>query len=232
MKQTKIDWCDCTINPVVGCSNGCPYCYARKINDRFHFIENWNKPQFFAKKLKQLNSKKPKSIFMDSMSDVGLWQADWFKETLSAIKKNMQHNYIFLSKIPKGFINQHSKFLNGIMDNTFFGLSVTCANDLNKLKGTEFDFLSIEPLLGEITHIDLSGKIPLSVKQFIIGAETGNRKGKVIPQKIWVDKIVQWADEHNVRVFMKSSLKEIMGNDFRQDKLIWQIDKNKQKGEK
>lgn len=25
MKKTKIEWCDCTINPVVGCKNGCPY---------------------------------------------------------------------------------------------------------------------------------------------------------------------------------------------------------------
>ena len=30
MKKTKIDWCDCTINPVVGCKNGCKYCYAAR----------------------------------------------------------------------------------------------------------------------------------------------------------------------------------------------------------
>ena len=24
MKKTKIDWCDCTINPVVGCKNMLP----------------------------------------------------------------------------------------------------------------------------------------------------------------------------------------------------------------
>lgn len=74
MKKTKIDWCDCTINPVVGCPNGCPYCYARKINDRFHIVEEWSKPQFFADRLKQFEIKAPKSVFVDSMSDIGCWQ--------------------------------------------------------------------------------------------------------------------------------------------------------------
>ena len=27
-----------TFNPVNGCNIGCPYCYARKINNRFHII--------------------------------------------------------------------------------------------------------------------------------------------------------------------------------------------------
>ncbi len=35
MKQTKIEWCDLTWNPVTGCLHGCPYCYARNIAKRF-----------------------------------------------------------------------------------------------------------------------------------------------------------------------------------------------------
>jgi len=46
MKKTKIGWCDSTLNPVVGCTFGCSYCYAKKLNDRFKFIEDWNRPQF------------------------------------------------------------------------------------------------------------------------------------------------------------------------------------------
>lgn len=69
MKTTKIDWCDCTVNPVVGCPNGCAYCYARKINDRFHFIDDWTKPQFFPERLKEFESKKPKSIFVNFYGD-------------------------------------------------------------------------------------------------------------------------------------------------------------------
>ena len=35
MNKTKIEWCDMTWNPVTGCFNNCPYCYARKIAYRF-----------------------------------------------------------------------------------------------------------------------------------------------------------------------------------------------------
>jgi len=35
MNRTKIDWCDYTWNPVVGCLHGCPYCYARRMAERF-----------------------------------------------------------------------------------------------------------------------------------------------------------------------------------------------------
>ena len=35
MKNTKIEWCDMTWNPVTGCQHGCKYCYARRIADRF-----------------------------------------------------------------------------------------------------------------------------------------------------------------------------------------------------
>lgn len=35
MNKTKIEWCDRTWNPVTGCLHNCPYCYAKKIAERF-----------------------------------------------------------------------------------------------------------------------------------------------------------------------------------------------------
>ena len=96
MKQTKIDWCDCTINAVEGCKNNCEYCYAKKLNNRFHFIENWNNPQFFPERLKQLNCKTPKTVFMDSMSDVGWWKPEWGREVFKAMEWTL---YNFLTII-------------------------------------------------------------------------------------------------------------------------------------
>lgn len=49
-----------------------------------------------------------------------------------------------------------------------------------------------------------------SIDWIIIGAETGNRKDKVIPEKEWIDEIVQEAKRYNVPVFMKDSLISIM----------------------
>lgn len=220
MKNTKIDWCDSTLNPVIGCKNGCPYCYAERLNKRFGFIPNWSEPQFFPKRLKQLDSKTPKTIFMDSMSDVGHWNKDWGEAIRKAILNNPQHAYIFLTKNTIfGSIIQPIR----LEPNIFCGRSITKQSDLYHFGGEGYEFLSIEPLLEKIDlpnfHISLAMK---SVKQIIIGAETGNRKDKVIPKKEWVLNLVKYCNQRRIRVFMKESLREIMGDDFRQDELIWQ----------
>ena len=51
----------------------------------------------------------------------------------------------------------------------------------------------------------------------IFGAETGNRKDNVVPQKEWVDNAVQMCRNMGAKVFMKESLREIMGADFVQE---------------
>lgn len=33
--ESKIEWTDFTWNPISGCAHGCPYCYARRITQRF-----------------------------------------------------------------------------------------------------------------------------------------------------------------------------------------------------
>ncbi len=219
MKKTKIDWCDCTINPVVGCKNGCEYCYARKLNDRFHFIENWCEPKLFLERLTQLKSKKPKSVFMNSMSDICWWEESWIELVLGVLNQYPQHNYIFLTKakgLPYRFFYSDTFEYK---DNLFFGRSITRQKELSATDYCNFNFWSIEPILEPI-KIDFKNNYN-NIKQVIIGAETGNRKGKIIPKKEWIDSIVKQCDDANVGVFMKSSLKEIMGKDFRQDKLLW-----------
>lgn len=221
MKKTKIDWCDSTINPVVGCKNGCKYCYAEIINNRFKLIPCWREPKFFPEKMKPLKSKKSKSVFMDSMSDIGWWEHGWCEKIVEEMEKNKQHNYIFLSKCYKAFDLACIDLGVNYLKNTFFGVSITTQEQLNAYSGYHNDhckFFSIEPILEPIT-------IPKEImpKAIIIGAETGNRKEKVIPQKEWIDRLVKQADENNCVIFMKESLRKIMGKEFRQDKLPWEI---------
>ena len=250
MKKTKIDWCDCTINPVIGCKNGCPYCYAKKINERFKFIENWNKPKFFPERLDQLKSKKPKSIFMDSMSDVGWWNLEWIKKTAKAIKQNPQHNYLFLTKRPDLFIEKCKSIEEASNGNVFIGTTISRRCEIQRVWNLPAflpHFISIEPILedfGDISNTDLVSTTMGMGSTIIIGAETGNRKDKVIPKKEWILNIVDavnkandeyiksfgsfgWehAEKHNrkIKIFMKESLRELMGEDFRQDQLIWAV---------
>ena len=230
MNKTKIDWCDCTVNPVMGCPNGCEYCYARKLNARFKWIEDWSKPQFFPERLKEFYSKKPKSIFIDSMSDIGTWEQEWIEQVIDAIVANQQHRYIALTKRPDMLSKKLIAIRNKRGDrddfyplggdrNLFFGISITTQAQSDRV-GHAVDFYSVEPILEPITLPWRS--FP---KAIIIGAETGNRKGKVIPQKEWIDDLVRQADENKSAVFMKESLRQLMGDNFRQDKLPWDIER-------
>lgn len=88
-------------------------------------------------------------------------------------------------------------------------------------------YLSIEPILCDITEVEderEGGKLlehfihgdkpwPSTFEWVIVGAETGRRKNKVVPQKEWIDKLVDLCDRAGVPVFMKESLLPTMGEE-------------------
>ena len=105
-------------------------------------------------------------------------------------------------------------------DNWWFGSTLDNAN------ATRFDgrfrwntFTNIEPLM-EYMNVGL-GSFG-GDKWVIIGAETGNRKGKVIPKREWVENILNAARITRMKVFMKESLRDLMGSDFRQE-FPWEV---------
>ena len=79
--------------------------------------------------------------------------------------------------------------------------------------GNRHRFISFEPLLTDIMHYDYMG----TTEWYIIGAETGSREGKIVPEREWVRHIVKNADRNGAKVFMKESIRELMGNEFRQE---------------
>ena len=68
-------------------------------------------------------------------------------------------------------------------------------------------FFSIEPMMGPV---DISFAAQCGLKWIILGAETGNRKGKVSPPLSWIHNVVSQADKAGIPVFMKNSLKDIV----------------------
>lgn len=230
MKKTKIDWCDSTINCVYGCPNGCEYCYGNVMNRRFHYCKDWKVPEWKPEHLKEFeigkrqykkNGKLDKSIFIDSMSDIGTWEQEWLNAVLKAINDNPQHRYIALTKRLDLLVDKLDRSDACVVNNLWTGTSVTTQAQADKYTELDIwsgslDFFSIEPILEPI----ILSAVP---RILIIGAETGKRKGKVIPQKEWIYSLVKQADEHNCIVFMKESLRKIMGDDFRRDKLPWSI---------
>ena len=225
MKNTKITWCDATLNPVIGCKLNCPYCYAKVMNNRYGFIDNWNDLLFISDRLKQLNTVYPKSIFMNSMSDIAFWENEWIEKVFSLMKINSKNEYIFLTRdaaaIRKFGIYRNFELM--LSNKIFLGLTITNQDEMYSLDECEPDFVAFEPLASEITALGFSNYN--SIKVIIIGAETGNRIQKIVTNKMWVRQLVQSADKANIKVYMKDSLKSLMGAEFRQDNLPWTIHK-------
>jgi protein gp37 len=177
--------------------------------------------------------KKPQTIFVCSMADLfGEWVPDeWIHTVFKACEAAPQHRYLFLTKNPKRYSVVRTNVYADISvswsihNNIWLGASATnqaqyynVASALEDADQALYTFISIEPILEpiKITEIDCVAN------WVIIGAETGNRKGKVIPQKAWIDDIVQDCRKQSIPVFMKESLRELMGADFIQQ-YPWEV---------
>lgn len=172
--------------------------------------------------------KKPRTIFVCSMADLfGDWVPDeWIKAVFDACADAPQHRYLFLTKNPKRYIETHPWYLSRIQRiskafEAWFGYTYDgVGNDeIRKALKRQYSlhqFISIEPMRGAIWQDEIDA-ITATCDWIIIGAETGNRKGKVKPDKRWIMKIVENCDISSIPVFMKESLRGIMGADFRQE---------------
>lgn len=189
--------------------------------------------------------KKPRNIFVCSMADLcGSWvQEEWKQEVIAACKAAPQHRYLFLTKNPYGYNIWPTKEKpvehKFDQDNFWLGCSMTGRENLSEYKndygrylyamggnmipGKAHRFISIEPILTDITkslmlNMDaFNSRYAGHIEWVIIGAETGNRKGKVIPKKEWIEDVVWLCRNNGTKVFMKESLRGLMGEDFIQE---------------
>jgi protein gp37 len=160
--------------------------------------------------------KKPQRIFVCSMADLfGEWVPDtWIDEVFTACKNAPQHKYMFLTKNPYRYMQLHIRGRLPQDQNLWYGTTITESGKIpfNCLDFTH-NFISVEPIMGQ-----MSERFPFTnVQWVIIGAETGNRKGKVVPKRQWVMDILTACKDSNVPIFMKESLRDLMGDDFVQE---------------
>lgn len=229
--MSKIEWCDLVYNPVWGCNTGCPYCYARRIAKRFvHKIINKEypyhervdfcdieskllnfKPQWIESNFQRKFPKKPKRIFVNSMSDIWWWKPEWMERVLKRIKEYPQHIFLFLTKFPKVYLRYT------FPKNCWLGITVTSNKDIKRLIKDDLFcyqidsiprlmFLSVEPIL---ERIDLKG---ICFDWVILGAETGYRPEKVVPKYEWIWDIWKYCLKNRIPFFMKNNLEKIFPN--------------------
>ncbi len=234
MNKTAIEWCDYTWNPVTGCKHGCPYCYARKIAERFKGSKAWPQgfePMFHPDRLdaprhvgRQYYNPMPKgsTVFVCSMADLfGGWvPGEWITRVMDAAARVPRHAYIFFTKNPSRYLFIPGSYVE--QKNFWFGTTATGGDrpsleriDSLKRLPEGNTFISFEPLLGDPGPLDLAG-----IKQVIIGAQTNP---SVLPDTVWVHKIQNEADRVGAKVFCKDSL-SYLGESFRRE-LAWPLQK-------
>jgi len=232
--KNKIGWCNLTFNPVWGCLSKCPYCYARAIAKRFyrqiyelevkrHFERHptWAWTGDHLKKLRDFGPtflysqyckklpKKPQRIFVGSMSEIYYWEPEWVEMVIEKVKQYPQHIFQFLTKFPRVYYEWAFP-----PENCWLGITVTGKENINDMQRIyEFSednanleyhnikFISFEPLLDGV-----SPKFMTGINWVIIGAETGNRKGKITPNGSWVFNIFDYCKNHNTPIYIKNSL--------------------------
>lgn len=169
-------------------------------------------PTLYRYKLDEYQKKKKtRNIFVCSMADLfGEWVPDsWIEEVFEACDKAPQHNYLFLTKNPARYDYLHRKGILRKNKNMWYGYSLTTDKSYYWQCSQYNIFASIEPLLE-----------PMPVPPcdwVIIGAETGNRKGKVKPEREWIEEIVKKCWGMPIPIFMKSSLTKIWGEPLIQE---------------
>lgn len=243
MEKSRIEWCDYTWNPVTGCKNNCPYCYAEKLAMRFCGDIRRNKiiadytdnngiyeieneiigrngrsviyPFGFAptlhknrltKNCKPEKIKQGSTIFVCSTADLfGEWvPEEWIEKVFKVCEENPQHRYAFLTKNPKRYYELDEKRKLPLKENMWYGTTVTMAGT-PYFKDLECNiFVSIEPMQGQFQNTDITG-----VDWVIVGAETGQRRSKILPKKTWISEIVSFCKERNLPVFLKNNLEDI-----------------------
>ena len=150
----------------------------------------------------------PRTVFVCSMSDLfGKWvPLSWIRDVLDACQRAPQHRYLFLTKNPTRYLELDHLALLPHGENFWYGSTATNPETSPMAWAEEYHtFVSIEPLLGPFGN-PRPGALH-DIDWIIVGAETGNRKDKVVPRREWVDQIAAFCAENDIPVFYKDNLR-------------------------
>lgn len=221
--SSEIEWTDVTWNPVAGCtlaSSGCTNCYAmrmaarlqamghhkysgttRKSGGRYVWTGRVNVDE--ASLAAPLEWRKPKRIFVNSMSD--LFHPDVPDQFIKRVWEIMiacpQHHFQVLTKRPDRMAKMFDLGELVAQHHIWVGTSVESGEVLDRIpflasiKGATL-FISFEPLIGEIREADLKG-----IHWAIVGGESGPRSRPM--EEAWVERLLDICRRDDVAFFFK-----------------------------
>lgn len=185
---SKIEWTEATWNPTKGCtkiSEGSQNCYAEKISKRLKLmgVKKYRKQFEFTQHEDDvdlpLTWKKPKKIFVNSMSDLFHEKSDltFVGRCFLTMNKSKDHVFQILTKRPKRMLEyskQHEKFFGSPIDQHIW-METSVENNKNvgridhlRKINCSIKFVRFEPLIGSVGKVDLT-----NIQWVIIGGESG-----------------------------------------------------------
>ncbi len=184
--KSAIEWTDATWNPVTGCtkiSAGCDNCYAERFAERFRGVAGHPYEQGFDLTLRPeridqpLAWRRPRMIFVNSMSDLFHKHVpfDFVDGVFDTMERARWHTFQVLTKrssLMRKYVNARYKE-QPVPSHIWLGVSVEDGTKLSRVQHlrdthASIRFLSVEPLIGPVGEIDLSG-----IHWVIVGGESG-----------------------------------------------------------
>ena len=214
MSKTAIEWTDATWNPVTGCtkiSPGCDRCYAERFAERWrgvpdHPYENGFDLTLRPERVRQpLSWRQPRMIFVNSMSDLfhkhvprdfvdqvfeTMEQADWHIFQVLTKRSSRMRDYINM-RYKKDAAPKHIWLGASVED----GSKKSRVNHMQQMNAS-VRFLSIEPLIGPVGKVDLSG-----IHWVIVGGESG--PGYRPMEVSWAKEVRDQCKKQKVPFFFK-----------------------------
>jgi protein gp37 len=201
-------------------SAGCTNCYAMKMAKRLEAmgVEKYrgltktvNGNAIWTGAIKEdhsalgapLNWKKPKNIFVNSMSD--LFHADVTESFIAEVWQVMghtpHHNYQILTKRPDRMLEILSRNKHGVLPNVWLGTSVENSDVISRIDylrdvPAAIRFISFEPLIGDVGHVNLTG-----IGWAIVGGESGHKARPMHPD--WARSLRDQCKAASVPFFFK-----------------------------
>lgn len=223
-----------TFNPITGCLNGCPYCYARKLANgrlRSRYLANKNVrnprmsddiglvsetdpfyPRFWPERLWQPareseGRKKSLGIFTVDMGEFfGDWvPQEWQNKIFKVIRTCDYHRFYLLTKQPQNLAN-----FSPFPPNCWLGVTATGATmayQAHWYLQNQVD-AKVKFLSLEPLLETISFDALDGIDWLIIGAQT---KPYRPPRKEWVEEIVSVANHAGTPIFLKDNLYPLLG---------------------
>jgi len=208
--KSSIEWTEATWNPLTGCtkiSPGCKHCYAERLAKRLQAMGNANYRDGFRLAFHEnaleipLRWKRPTTIFVNSMSD--LFQkgvsGEFIQRVFAVMHQAHWHCFQVLTKRAER-LAEIAPSLEWA-PNIWMGVSVENEDYVDRIghlraTGAHIKFLSLEPLLGPLPNLDLSG-----IHWAIVGGESGPKARPI--REEWVTDIRRQCEAASVPFFFK-----------------------------